>query len=104
MDAKHLKLIWISAKKEDRFFIVNCSKEYKHKRIPVSYQRYKDGEVMEKSVFDITHSLRNQKQKLETIDVKGIEGTFVVKLHGLKIGNHFLNTKLPLNDDDNNFE
>ena len=35
-------------------FIRNCSKEYKHKRIPISTQRYKDGGVMEKSVFYIT--------------------------------------------------
>ena len=27
-DAKHLKLIWINTKKENRFLIKNCSKEY----------------------------------------------------------------------------
>ena len=27
-DAKHLKLIWINIKKEDRVLIINCSKEY----------------------------------------------------------------------------
>ena len=33
--AKHLRLIWINTKKEERVFIKDCSKEYKHKRIPV---------------------------------------------------------------------
>ena len=35
-DAKHFKLIWIHTKKEDRVFIKNSSKEYKHKSIPIS--------------------------------------------------------------------
>ena len=60
-DAKHLKLIWINKKKEERVLIKNCSKEYKHKRIPVSTQRYQDGGGMEKSVLDIRDSLRHQK-------------------------------------------
>ena len=47
-DAKHLKLIWINTKKEDRVLIKNCSKEYKQKRIPISTKRYKDGGTMEK--------------------------------------------------------
>ena len=47
-DAKHLKLIWINTKKEEMVLIRNCSKEYKHKRIPVSTQRYQDGGGMEK--------------------------------------------------------
>ena len=47
-DAKHSKLIWINTKREDRVFIRNCSKEYKHKRIPISTQRNKDGGDMEK--------------------------------------------------------
>ena len=47
-DAKHLKLIWINTKKEERVLIKNCSKEYKHKRIPISTQRYKYGGAMEK--------------------------------------------------------
>ena len=57
-DAKHLKLIWINTKKEDRVLIKNGSKEYKHKMIPISTQRYTDGGAMEKSVLDITESLR----------------------------------------------
>ena len=44
---------------------------------------------MYKSVFDITDSLRNQKQVLTTIYVKDIDGNFVVKLRDLKTGNHF---------------
>ena len=103
-DAKHLKLIWINTKKEDRVFIKNCSKEYKHKRIPISTQRYKDGGAMEKSVLDITDSLRHQKQGLTTSDVRDIEGIFVVKLRAQNIDSHFFYTQLPLNEDDNNFE
>ena len=41
---------------------------------------------------------------MTTIYVRDIDGNFVVKLRGMKIENHFLNTKLPLNEDDNNFE
>ena len=57
--------------------------------IPVSTQRCKDGGVVEKSVLDITDSLRHQKQGLTTLDVSNIEGTFVVKLRGLNIENYF---------------
>ena len=49
-DAKQYKLIWINKKKEDRVSTRNCSKEYKHKSIPISTQKYKDGGTMEKSV------------------------------------------------------
>ena len=59
---------------------------------------------MDKSVFDITDSLINQKHVLAITYVRDIDGTFVVKLCGLKIDNHFFNTKLSLNEDDNNFE
>ena len=45
-DSNDLKLIWINTKKEDRFLIRNCFKEYKHKRITISNQRYKDVGVM----------------------------------------------------------
>ena len=65
-DAKHLKLIWINTKKEERFLIKNCSKEYKHKRIPVSTNIYKDGKGMYKSVLDMTDILRHQKLGLTT--------------------------------------
>ena len=103
-DAKHLKLIWINTKKEIRVLIKNCSKEYKHKRIPISTQRYKDVWAMEKSVMDITDSLRNQKQVLTTSDVRDIEIIFVVKLRAQNIDSHFFYTKLPLNEDDTNYE
>ena len=59
---------------------------------------------MEKSVLDITDSVRNQKQGLTTSDVRDMEGNFVVKLRGQNINTHFFYTKLPLNEDDNNFE
>ena len=59
---------------------------------------------MDKSVLDIIDSVRYQKQGFATSDVSDIEETFVVKLRGMKIENHFLNTKLTLNEDDNNFE
>ena len=55
-------------------------------------------------MFDITDSLRNQKHILTTTDVRDIDGTFVVKLRGLKIENHHFNTKLPLNEVDKIFE
>ena len=80
------------------------SKEYKHKRIHISTQRYKDGEDMYKSVLDITDSVRHQKQGLTTSDVRDIEEIFVVKLRGQNIDNHFFYTQLPLNQDDNVFE
>ena len=60
-DAKHLKLIWINTKREERVLIKNCSKEYKDKRIPISINRYKYGGDKEKSVLDITDSLRHEK-------------------------------------------
>ena len=59
-DAKNLKLICINTKKEEMVLIKHCSKEYKHKWIPVSTQRYKDGWGMEKSLLDMTDSLRHQ--------------------------------------------
>ena len=40
---------------------------------------------MEKSVLDITDSLRHQKQGLTTLDIRDIEGTFVVNLRGQNI-------------------
>ena len=89
-DSKHFKLIWINTKKEERFLIKNCSKEYNHKGIPISTQRYKYGGDMEKSVLDITDSLRHQKQVWTTSDVRDFEGTFVVKLRAQKIDSHFL--------------
>ena len=59
---------------------------------------------MEKMVFDITYSLRNQKQWFTETDVRDIDGSFFIKLCGLKIDYHIFNTKLPLNEDDNNLK
>ena len=91
-DAKHLKLIWINTKKEERVLIKNCSKEYKHKRIPVSTQRYQDGGGMEKSVLYLTDSLRHQKLGLTTSESRDVQGIFVVKLSSHKTDSHFLYT------------
>ena len=59
---------------------------------------------MEKSVLDITDSLRHQKQGLTTSDVRYIGGIFVVKLSAPNIDSIFFYTQLPLNEDDNNSE
>ena len=88
-DAKHLKLIWINTKKEERVLIKKNSKEYKHKRIPIPTHRYKDGGDMEKSVLYITDSLIHHKQVLTTSDVRDVEGNFVVKSRDQKIDGHF---------------
>ena len=48
-------------------FIIDFSKEYKHKIIPISTQRYKYGGVMYKSVLDITDSARHHNQGLKTL-------------------------------------
>ena len=96
-DATYFKSICINTKKEEFFLIKNCSKEYKHKRIPISTQRYNNGGDIEKSVLDITDRLRHQKQGLTTSDVRDVEGTFFVKLRAQKIDSHFLNTQLPMN-------
>ena len=41
---------------------------------------------------------------MTTTDVKDIVGTFVVKLSVMNIENNFFNTKLSLNENDNNFD
>ena len=84
-----MKLIWINTKKEERVLIKNCSKEYKHKRIHVSTQRYQDGGGMEKSVLDLTDSMRHQKQGLTTSESIDLQGIFVVKLRAQKTESHF---------------
>ena len=58
---------------------------------------------MEKSFLGIIDSVRHKKQGLTASYVKDIEGTFVVKLSGNNIENYFFYTKLPLNEDDDNF-
>ena len=47
---------------------------------------------MYKSVFDITVSVKHQKQVLTTSDVINIEGIFVVKLRDLNVKKYFLYT------------
>ena len=70
--------------------IKNCSKEYKHKRIPVSTQRYKDGGVVEKSVLDMTDSLRHQKLGLTTSESRDVQGILVVNLGAQKTDSRLL--------------
>ena len=103
-DAKHLKLIRINKKMEERVLIKNCSKEYKHKRIPVSTQIYQDGGGTEKSVLDLKDSLRHQKLGLTKSDPRDVQGIFIVKLHAQKSNNNFLNTQLTLNEDGTNLD
>ena len=55
---------------------------------------------MEKSVYDVTDSIRHQKQGLTTSEPIDVEGMFVVKLRAQKTETHFLNTNLPLNERD----
>ena len=45
---------------------------------------------MDKSVLDITDSLRHQKQGLETSEDINVQGIFVVKLRAQKVDSHFL--------------
>ena len=59
---------------------------------------------MEKSVLDITYSVRHHKKGLTTSDVKDIEGIVFVKLHAQNIDNHFFYKQLLLNEDDKIFE
>ena len=68
------------------------SKEYKHKIIPVSTQRYKDGGAVDKSVLDMTDSLRHHKLGLKTSEARDVQGNFVVKLRAQKVDSHFLYT------------
>ena len=52
---------------------------------------------MEKLVYDVTDSIRHQKQVLTTSESIDVEGMFVVKLRAQKTESHFFNTNLPLN-------
>ena len=45
---------------------------------------------MEESIFDITLKIRAQKKIMTKNQVKDFVRIFVVKLFGLKTGNHFL--------------
>ena len=59
---------------------------------------------MDKSVWDVTDSIRHQKLGLTTSESIDVEGMFVVKLRAQKTESHFFNTKLPLNEDGNNLD
>ena len=72
------------------------------KIIPISTQKYEYGGVMKKSVLDLTFKTRTQKKGSTTTEVNDIYGNVFLKLCGLNIWNKFLNTQLPLNEDDNN--
>ena len=57
--------------------------------IPVSTQRYQDGGGMEKSVLDMTDSMRHQKLGLTTPESIDVQGMFVVKLRTQNTEIHF---------------
>ena len=59
---------------------------------------------MEKSVFDMTDSLRHQKIGLTTSKSRDVQGIFVVKLRAQKVDRMFFYTQLPLNEDGNNLD
>ena len=48
--------------------------------IPISTQKYKDGGVMEKSLVDLTVSMRNLKTGMTTTEVKDIYGAYICKV------------------------
>ena len=54
-------------------------------------------------MLDVIDSIRHQKQGLTTSESIEVEGLFVVRLSAQKTETHFLNTKLPLNERDNDF-
>ena len=80
------------------------SREYKQKRIPVSTHKYKDWGVYGENSIEYHSQDKKSEKQIITPEVKYIDGTLVVKLCGLNIENGFFNTKLPLNEDDNNFD
>ena len=59
---------------------------------------------MEKSVLDLTYSMRNQKLGLTTSESIDIQGIFVLKLRTQKTEIHFFYTQSPLNEDGNNLD
>ena len=52
----------------------------------------------------MTDSLRHQKLGLKTSESRDVQGIFVVKLRAQEVDSFFLNTQLPLNEDDKNPE
>ena len=71
---------------------------------PISTQKYKDGGAMEKSIFDLTIKIRNQKQLMKTTKVKDVVGAFVTKLRDLKTKMVFFYKNLPPNENDDSFD
>ena len=59
---------------------------------------------MEKSVLDMTDSLRYQKLGLATSESRYFQVIFVVKVRAQKVDSHFLNTQLPLNEYGNDLD
>ena len=59
---------------------------------------------MEKSVLDVTDSIRHQKLGLNTSESIDVQGMFVVKLRAQNTESHFFYTQLPLNKDGNNLD
>ena len=59
---------------------------------------------MEKSVLDMTDSLRHQKLGLTTSYSIYVQGIFVVKLRAQKTVDIFFYAELPLNGDGNNLD
>ena len=60
------------------------------KIIPISNEKYKDGGVMEKYVFDITLKIRSQRKVMTKTQINTFAGGYVVKVRNLKSGEHFL--------------
>ena len=61
-DSNYLKLIWIHTKMEDKVLIRNGSKEYKHKIITITNQRYK----VWRGYGEISVGYHRQVEKSET--------------------------------------
>ena len=57
--------------------------------MPVSNQRYKDLWGMEKSVLDVTDTLRHQQLGLTTSESRNVQRIFVVKLRAQNTDSHF---------------
>ena len=59
---------------------------------------------MEKSVLDLTDSMRHQKLGLTTSESRDVQGIFVVKLRAQKTDSNFFYTQLPMNEDGKNLD
>ena len=70
--------------------IKNCSREYNKTIIPISTEKYKDGDDIKEYVFDITLNIQSQTKVTKTTQFNDYVGNFVVKLRGMNTDNHFL--------------